>query len=424
MKHTTKILTTIAIIAIAFSSCLKDVGKRSYQVYTPIIEQTSSLRSKVKSSTPISVSNAGKLFIIGNYIFLNEKNKGIHVIDNTNPSSPINLSFIVIPGCNDMAVEGNVLYADCYTDLLTIDITNPTNVVVKNFIDDIFSDRRYINGYSTAAGNVVVDWTVKDTTMDVEITEGQGIWTNNKYISNGGWVGGGGQVFTLGGSSASSSSTTGKAGSMSRFALVNNYLYAVTNSTLNSINISNATAPVVAAKQSIGWNIETIYPFKDKLFIGSQSGMSIFNISNPANPIYVSGFSHARLCDPVIADDNYAYITLHASDNVCVGTQNELDIVNIQNLSNPTLVKQVNLTKPQGLSKDGNILFVCDDNAGIRVFNATNPENPILTQTIALTASYDIICNNGIAIVSAKNGIHQYNYNNPNNVVKLSSFSY
>ena len=95
MKHTTKILTTIAIIATIFSSCLKDVGKRSYQVYTPIIEQTSSLRSKVKSSTPISVSNAGKLFIIGNYIFLNEKNKGIHVIDNTNPSSPINLSFIV-----------------------------------------------------------------------------------------------------------------------------------------------------------------------------------------------------------------------------------------------------------------------------------------------------------------------------------------
>lgn len=421
-KLSVKLFVVVFAFAALFSSCLKDVGHKTYKVYTPIIEQTSTLRSQVKSTTPVTVSNAGKLFTIGNYIFLNEKNKGIHIIDNTNPNNPVNISFINIPGNLDVAVKGNTLYADCYTDLLTIDISNPTNVSIKNVIEDVFSDKRYIAGFSTPAGSVITDWNIKDTVVDIEIAEGQGIWTKGAYITNG-WVGGG--VWLSGGNvSAASAASTGIAGSMSRFAILNDYLYAVSNATLNAINISNTTQPNITAKQNIGWNIETIYPFKDKLFIGSQSGMQIFSAANAAQPNYISNFSHARLCDPVIADDNYAYVTLHASDNICVGTQNELDIIDITNLSNPTLVKRVDLTKPQGLSKDGNLLFVCDDNSGIRVFDASNPASIELKQTLPLQATYDIICNNGIAIVSCKDGIHQYNYSNPNNIIKLSKFGY
>jgi hypothetical protein len=423
MKKFINLALITVTIALGFTSCLKDVGKKHYQIYTPIIETTSSLRAKVKSGAGIDVANAGKLFVIDNYVFLNEREKGIHVIDNTNPASPINKAFITIPGNTDLWVSNNVLYANCYTDFLAIDITDINNITTTKVIEDIFIDVRFINGYSTLQGSVITGWSVRDTSMEIEIAEGQGIWSNGKYITNN-WNGG---IWLSGGPASTSnptgsqSSSTGKAGSMSRFTVVNNYLYAVSNSTLNAIDISNTTQPTVASKLSIGWNIETIYPFKDKLFIGSQTGMFVYGLSNPTQPTYISSFSHARLCDPVIADDDYAYITLHAG-TFCQGTQNELDVVKISDLSNPTLVKQVNLTKPQGLSKDGNILFVCDDNAGIRVFDATNPENPILLQTIPLAASYDIICNNGIAMVSAKDGLHQYNYSNVNNIVKLSSF--
>lgn len=424
MKKLLQLAAIATFVATTFTSCLKDVGTKHYLVYTPIIESTASLKAKVKSSAAIPVTNAGKLFIIGNYVFLNEKEKGIHIIDNTNPAMPINKGFLVIPGNTDLSIKNNILYANCYTDLLSINITNIDNISITNNIDDIFSDVRFYNGYSTSQGNVITGWNVKDTTFDIEIAEGQGIWKGGRYYVSS-WGGGinatGGIANTS--NPTSSASATGKAGSMSRFAIVDNYLYAVSNSTLNAIDVSNAAQPTVSSKQSLGWNIETIYPFKDKLFIGSQTGMFIYNISNPAQPSYISGFSHARLCDPVIADDNYAYITLHAG-TFCQGTQNELDVINISNLASPYLVKQINLTKPQGLSKDGNLLFVCDDDAGIKIFDATNPENPILTQTIALAASYDIICNNGIAIVSAKDGIHQYDYSNPNNVVKLSKFGF
>lgn len=421
MKKLIQSILFITVIILQFSSCLKDVGTKQYKVYTPIIESMSSLKAKVKSTSPISVTNAGKLFVIGNYVLLNEREKGIHVIDNANPSNPINKAFIVIPGNTDLFVKGNTLYANCYTDLLAIDISNYTAINTTNSINDIFSDIRFINGYSTSTGNAIVGWSVRDTFLHVDIAEGQGIWNNGKYISSS-WPGGG--IFSLGGGATPASSATGKAGSMSRFAVVNNYLYAVSNSKLFSVDVSNTAQPVVVSNKNIGWNIETIYPFKDKLFIGSQTGMSIFSLTNAAQPTYISGFDHARLCDPVIADDNYAYLTLHSSADVCVGTQNELNVLKISNILSPVLVKRINLTKPKGLSKDGNLLLVCDDDAGIKVFDVTNPENPILKQTIVLAASYDVICNNGIALVSAKDGLHQYNYSNPNAVVKLSSFVY
>jgi hypothetical protein len=420
------IFNFVAIIClISITSCVKDSGKQTYKLYRPIIETTISLRAKIKSSNALPVSNAGKLFLIGNYIFLNERSKGIHVIDNTNPSNPINISFINIPGNIDMSVTGNTLYADCYTDLITFDITNPLNVVVKNTVEDIFDDVRSNQGFYTNAGNVVTGWNEKDTTIDLQIGEGQGIWTNGGYVSNGGGIValGGGQIFNSG-NFPSATGAIGKAGSMSRFALMNNYLYTVSHSSLNVLNISNAQQPTVVGKQAIGWQIETIYPFKDKLFIGSTTGMQIFKVDNPAQPTFISSFAHARLCDPVIADDDYAYVTLHSGGNACQGTQNELDVIDVKDIYAPNLISRTNLTKPMGLSKDGNTLLVCDDDSGIRVFDATNPHNLILKQSIPLNKSYDIICNNGVAVVSARDGIHQYNYKNIDNVIKLSKFNY
>ncbi|MBK7343705.1 MAG: hypothetical protein IPJ06_11830 [Saprospiraceae bacterium] len=51
--------------------------------------------------------------------------KGIHLINNVNPSNPINTGFLAIPGNRDMAMYQGVLYADNYMDLLAFDLSNP-----------------------------------------------------------------------------------------------------------------------------------------------------------------------------------------------------------------------------------------------------------------------------------------------------------
>jgi hypothetical protein len=217
-------------------------------------------------------------------------------------------------------------------------------------------------------------------------------------------------------------SPTGIAGSMARFALMNNYLYTVGQSELKVIDIATAANPVVTNTVNLNWGIETIYPFKGKLFIGSNTGMYIFNTANPAMPVQMSTFSHARVCDPVIADDKYAYITLRDGTQ-CQGFINELDIVDISNLAAPILIKKFAMTNPHGLSKDKELLFICDGRDGLKIYDASDVTNLLLKKQINNFETYDVIAYNGVAIVVAKDGLYQFSYSDVNNIKQLSKIS-
>lgn len=123
-------LGVLTITALLFSGCLKDNCTEiyTYKLYKPIYMGFGELRSAVKSLPAESMSTIGKIYYKAPYIFISETDKGIHIIDNTDPSSPQNISFINIPGCIDMAVMDNILYADSYIDLVAIDISDPLNV--------------------------------------------------------------------------------------------------------------------------------------------------------------------------------------------------------------------------------------------------------------------------------------------------------
>ena len=64
-------------------------------------------------------------------------------------------------------------------------------------------------------------------------------------------------------SQATKSMTGGVAGSMARFSIVENYLYAVNTNMLHSINIEEPLQPKIDNSINAGWLIETIYPFKE-----------------------------------------------------------------------------------------------------------------------------------------------------------------
>ena len=107
--------------------CIKDHCTQTYSYFVPVYKTSEEVRANIKSNAPREIERTGKLYIRGNYIFLNEIDKGIHIIDNAIPSSPKNVAFIDIPGNMDMAVKGNTLYADAYTVLITLDFTDPLN---------------------------------------------------------------------------------------------------------------------------------------------------------------------------------------------------------------------------------------------------------------------------------------------------------
>lgn len=406
------LLATVTVLLL--HSCLKDTGKRTYTFYTPVIHTTAELRASIKNDIAQPIVNPGKIYVKDNTIFLTEKEKGIHIIDNTNPSNPINKAFITIPGNEDMAVNGNMLYADCYTDLLAIDISNINNITLKNYVAYLYPERRYTNGYYLDSGKIVTEWIKHDTTVDASFTVNQGYWNY------------GGIQFTSASPAANTSaagSTTGTGGSMAKITIIQDRLYSVSQDNLVALNISNPTAPTFLSKNNLHLDIgsaETIYPFRDKLFIGSSSGMYIFSIANPDNPTLLKAFTHASACDPVITDGINAYITLH-SGTMCGGIKNELEVVNVSNVLNPFLVKVYAMTKPYGLAKDGNTLIVCDD--ALKIYDASNVSDLKLKSSISINTPYDVICINGFAIVTAADGLYQFDYTDPSNVKQLSRLS-
>jgi hypothetical protein len=70
---------------------------------------------------------------------LNERNEGVHIVDNTDPATPVNLGFIRIPGNTDLAMCDNYLFADSYVDVITLDLNDPANIQVVNRLENIFS---------------------------------------------------------------------------------------------------------------------------------------------------------------------------------------------------------------------------------------------------------------------------------------------
>jgi hypothetical protein len=150
--------------------------------------------------------------------------------------------------------------------------------------------------------------------------------------------------------------------------------------------------------------------------------MFVYNIINPDHPVQTGQFSHVQSCDPVIADDKFAYVTLR-SGTACQGFNNQLEILLINNVVNPSLLKVYPMTNPHGLSKDGNTLFICDGADGLKIYNATNLSSLSLIKHIEGIETYDVIAYNSIALVVARDGLYQYDYSNPSDIRLLSKIS-
>lgn len=216
----------------------------------------------------------------------------------------------------------------------------------------------------------------------------------------------------------------GKGGSMARFTVACNHLYVVDQSSLHVMDISDPANPVFVQTKDIGFGIETIFPYKDYLLIGSTTGMFVYSLSNCSDPVHISQFAHVLSCDPVVAEDDLAYITLRAGGNCRVGwSTNNLDILDISNMNQPKLLLEHAVPEPYGLGIDNKTLFICHGNSGLGVYDITNPNNLITLHQFPNIKSYDVIPHNNVLIVTGPGGIYQYDYSDLNNLVLLSTIA-
>jgi len=415
-----KSLVIIALISVVFFGCDDNCEvTRTYTYYEPVYTTFDELRSSVQTVPAEPISTQGKIFMKGNYIFINEPNEGVHVIDNTDPTNPQNISFIEVPGSFDIVVKENLLYSDSYIDLVIIDISDVSNAIEVGRVKDLFSHYNSYGFYADPSAGIVTDWVEKEQ-VNVESNDcrtGQ-VYPWGMYYEDGiAYT----QAEAFNTASAVAPTNPGMAGSMSRFALAKEHLFVIDEGELMSLDLTSPQSPISGEREYIGWGIETLFPSGENLFIGAQNGMHIMDISEPISPSLISTYNHVNSCDPVVVDGDYAFVTLR-SGTECDGFTNQLEVINISDLSNPQVEHIYPMTNPHGLGKDGDVLFICDGGDGLKVFDTSDLSRIDVSQLAHYEGiqTYDVIPYNNRAIMIGEDGLFQYDYSDLNDIKLLS----
>jgi hypothetical protein len=222
-------------------------------------------------------------------------------------------------------------------------------------------------------------------------------------------------------STVNKSQSYGTGGSTARFTLMNSNLYTVDKSSLKLFNVSEPSVPQFIKQIAIGGGIETIFPYDNKLFIGSTNGMHIYDARNASAPVKLSTYQHITSCDPVVVQGKYAYVTLR-SGSLCRLGVNLLDVLNIEDPVHPTKVVSFPMLNPHGLSISGTTLFICEGKSGLKAFDSSDALKIGQKQLSFLTdiEAVDVIAGPKSLIVTGNKGIYQYDYSNPSALKRLS----
>lgn len=398
MKKIAFVLTLC--VAVAFTACNNDDQDgefADYLVARPLTLSITEFKNSVDIIAPVPIESSGKIYAYNDLIFVNDKFKGVHVIDNSDPSAPKKVSFIKIAGNVDISVKDDFLYADSLMDLIVIDISDLNNIQIVNRLENVLQDN-----VVWPAEAEIFEWENIDYENEIlvgweVVSERRRVAEVQQMLDD--------RLFA----EAADAGNTGQGGSLARFKIVDSYLYAVDSHFINVFNITDLANPVVLDDVYAGFDIETIFNRGEHLFLGSMRGMYIYDITDPAAPSFVSEFQHGTACDPVVVDGDYAYVTLRGGNN-CGALESGLFIVDISTITNPELRISYPMDEPFGLGIRDEKLFVCDGASGLKVYDKTNVDELVMLDHFEDIVTFDVIPLQDHLLMVGDEILYQYEY--------------
>ncbi|WP_318310358.1 LVIVD repeat-containing protein [Flagellimonas crocea] len=409
-----KVILLLCLNFLLIISCSDDDSNGKYQEYLvarPLTMSRAEFANSVDIIAPWPMEESGKVYVYQDYIFINDKYKGVHVIDNSNPNQPVKVAFIQIPGNVDISVKNDYLFADSLMDLVVLDISDLGDITIVNRLENVLqsyvaapfeADLVDYSSYTYNSEEIVIGWEMVSERL-----------TTEQYQSRFGDFG-----IAFAETTNDANAVTGQGGSLARFKIVDNYLYAVDSHYINVFNIADLDSPQVLQDVYAGFDIETIFNRDNYLFLGSMRGMYIYDISSPGTPTLVSEFEHGTTCDPVVVDGDYAYVTLRGG-NMCGATESGLFIVDISDIENPELAISYSMDGPYGLGIKDEKIFICDGESGLKVYDKTDIDNLVLLNHFDDIITFDVIPMENHLIMVGDETLYQYEY--LNNGIKLLS---
>lgn len=403
-KNILKFAFPAVCLLFLFNSCSdKCYYYEEVTVYEEILADASDVKNSFGVVNDFAIKKPGNIYTYNSYLFVAEKNEGIHILNNSNPASPIPLKFIKLKGNSNFAVAGDVLLADNGADLLSINFSDLENIKIdkrtENINPDIVrADNKVVAGYN-----------------ETKVKKKMSCDNNDRFMMNAAEANPG------------SVAHAGKGGSMARFAVVGNFLYVTHSAVLLPVEITNPSNPV--KKLAISFsnrNVETIFPYKDYLYFGTTSGVLVYDCAaSPETPVYRKTLTHALGCDPVVVSEDICFSTVR-NNIVCRGgnTINAMFIYNVSNINSPLYLRNIPMENPYGLGVKGNLIFVCQGDKGLSVYD-WDPTSTMVTlkHNYEDIHAYDVIVNGNTLIVTAENGLFQFDCSNPDNIKYLATLS-
>lgn len=163
MKKTMLFVITLLVV----NSCIWERPEPMFpeSSYAPILMKRSDFENSILLSDAKPIANAGKIYVIGDLLFVGDTYKGFQVLNNENPSNPIKEKYISIPGATDVAVRNNTLYINQATDLVVLWYdSNLKQLHIKKRVKNVFPPLQSpdnLGYYSPKENEVIVDWKLK-----------------------------------------------------------------------------------------------------------------------------------------------------------------------------------------------------------------------------------------------------------------------
>ncbi len=418
-------LALLALLSCSLTSCLEDTceEERSVIGFNPITVSAAEWRnSSFFCGVGLPVCNTSSFYVYDQYLFMVEENEGLHIYDNTDTENPVPVTFMEAPGGQGIAVRNGILYMNQYTDLVAFDLANPEKPELVGRTENVFEP------YSIFAqvlpnDQFVVDWaeTSERRTISCNSPEfGQrGFWQDDLFFAESINVARASSSFSNDAALSSAGGSAGpdnvgQGGSLARFTISNGTLYAVDDQSLRVFDLSDPKAPEYATKVDMGWGIETIFPYEDKLFIGANNGMHIYSVASPSAPEHLSTFEHVLSCDPVVVADDKAYVTLWGGRD-CGSAGDQLEVIDVADARNPVSLQITPMSNSHGLGVAEGKLFLCAQWEGLKVYDLT--EEGLLGEQLSALDNInarDVIVlpgNNDLIVLGyGADGIQQFKY--------------
>ena len=154
--------------------------------------------------------------------------------------------------------------------------------------------------------------------------------------------------------------------------------------------------------------------------IQHQIPAQLYSLSDPAKPALSGQAQHLRSCDPVVANDSFAYVTLR-SGTPCGTATDGLYTYDITDITNPVLLNTLEMSTPSGLAVTGKIVYVCRKTNGLSIVDVTKTTEPVILKTIEDADFEDVIVYQNLLICYVSTGIRMYDISAPENPVYIST---